>query len=123
MMRRSRSRDGVALPPPPSSSSEESAAAAASGNGGVTAAEGGKILSLRLGDLVCVTQETKGERHEKEEGEGETGARMRQARVWHRVLGWWLDHCIAHVFINIAIQGDQDIKRKYAVGKQIQVRP
>ena len=79
MMRRSRSRDGVALPPP-SSSSEESAAAA-SGNGGVTAAEGGKILSLRLGDLVCVTQETKGERHEKEEGEGETGARMRQARV------------------------------------------
>ena len=78
MMRRSRSRDGVALPP--SSNSEDSAAAAASGNGNVNgnAAEGGKILSLRLGDLVCVTQETKGEtrmmrgRRKRNGGENET---------------------------------------------------
>ena len=73
MMRRSRSRDGVALPP--STNSEDSAAAAAtaaaSGNVNGNAAEGGKILSLRLGDLVCVTQETKGEREKR--------ARMRQA--------------------------------------------
>ena len=72
MMRRSRSRDGVALP---SNSSAEGDSAAASGNGS-GGNEGGKILSLRLGDLVCVTQETKGETHERD---GETGARMRQA--------------------------------------------
>ena len=89
MMRRSRSRDGVALPPPPPAAGESSGACGNTGNSTTTnsAAEGGKILSLRLGDLVCVTQETKGENGTEEEElkKGNT----EEESVFKSALGIW----------------------------------